>query len=281
MVALSCLARKTEPPTGRCITRLVFLSLPPPPAPPHCRGERGQGQVGVHLAAHPPPVRDHPQLQQAPLGEVLHGHLRHRHALDRCLLLPDGVAGECGSAPDLPVGEGRARERPRPLLCRLRRVASLRRRWLIAQGGSAEGRGAVLCPGDAQMATAGHLSSGQDLGTGMRGWLRETNLHTEILRRAAGARGEEEYGGGRGLVYKDLGGAVARPPSFPGSLGECEGDNTRRPLPEPLPSCRPDGKGVFVLPIFQRRKPRRPDGVVGPIAQSPTRIPLLNTIGKV
>lgn len=51
--------------------------------------------MGVHLAPHLPPVYHHPQLQQAPLGEVLHGHLHHSHSMDRRVLLPHGVAGEC------------------------------------------------------------------------------------------------------------------------------------------------------------------------------------------
>lgn len=50
--------------------------------------------MGVHLATHLSPVHHHPQLQQASLGEVLHGHLHHRHAVDRRLLLSNGVAGE-------------------------------------------------------------------------------------------------------------------------------------------------------------------------------------------
>lgn len=98
--------------------------------------------MGVHLATHLPPVRHHPQLQQAPLGEVLHGHLPHRHAVDRCLLLPNGVAGEwrqqgwvvqTAPAQHLPeVGELGSRVTSDTAVL-LQQVASLRRRWLISQ----------------------------------------------------------------------------------------------------------------------------------------------------
>lgn len=58
--------------------------------------------MGVHLAPHLSAMHHNPQLQQASLGEVLHGHLRHCHTLDRCLLLPDGVAGEWRHRDHLP-----------------------------------------------------------------------------------------------------------------------------------------------------------------------------------
>ena len=93
-IAFSCLAWKSKP-TGRLeVCNLVCISPHSGSTASLYRGKRGQSQVGIHLAAHLPPVHHHPQLQQAPLGEVLHAHLRHRHAMDRCLLLPDGVAGE-------------------------------------------------------------------------------------------------------------------------------------------------------------------------------------------
>lgn len=152
---------------GRCLVRLekrngqvdwqvynpACVSLPaPPPAPPPCRDKRGQSQVGVHLAAHLPPVRDHPQLQQAPLGEVLHGHLHHRHAVDCCLLLPDGVAGEwrkrgrtVGTAPARHLlGAGRAgfKERPQALLCKSLPSQPLARRWVERFSRGAQGSAA-------------------------------------------------------------------------------------------------------------------------------------------
>lgn len=77
-----------------CNPVCVSLPLPSGSTPSPCRGQRGQSQMGVHLATHLPPVHHHPQLQQAPLGEVLHADLRHCHTVDRCFLLPDGVAGE-------------------------------------------------------------------------------------------------------------------------------------------------------------------------------------------
>lgn len=88
--------------------------------------------MGAHLAAHLPPVRHHSQLQQASLGELLHGHLRRRHAVDRRLLLPDGVAGEWQRSGGMdspclaPAGDGRAGfQSSRALLCHLQQVTYL------------------------------------------------------------------------------------------------------------------------------------------------------------
>lgn len=50
--------------------------------------------MGVHLAPELCLVLHCPQLQQAPLGEVVYGDLRFLHAVDRSLLLHDGVDGE-------------------------------------------------------------------------------------------------------------------------------------------------------------------------------------------
>ena len=56
--------------------------------------QTGNSEVGVHLAPELRPVLHRPQLQQAPLGEVVYGDLRFVHAVDRSLLLHDGVDGE-------------------------------------------------------------------------------------------------------------------------------------------------------------------------------------------
>lgn len=54
---------------------------------------RGPCEVGGIMAAGCAPVLHRAQLHPAPLASLVHGHLHLLHALDRHLLLSDGVDG--------------------------------------------------------------------------------------------------------------------------------------------------------------------------------------------
>lgn len=51
--------------------------------------------MGIHLATEFCLILHCTQLQQAPLGEVVHGDICFLHAVDCSLLLHDGVDGKC------------------------------------------------------------------------------------------------------------------------------------------------------------------------------------------
>lgn len=55
--------------------------------------------MGIHLATEFCLILHCTQLQQAPLGEMVHGDVRFLHTVDRSLLLRDGVDGECVEDP--------------------------------------------------------------------------------------------------------------------------------------------------------------------------------------
>lgn len=55
--------------------------------------------MGVHLATEFRLILHCTQLQQAALGEMVHGDVCFLHAVDRSLLLHDGVDGECNWDP--------------------------------------------------------------------------------------------------------------------------------------------------------------------------------------
>lgn len=55
--------------------------------------------MGVHLATEFCLVLHCTQLQQAALGKMVHGDICFLHAVDRSLLLCDGVDGKCTEDP--------------------------------------------------------------------------------------------------------------------------------------------------------------------------------------
>ena len=57
--------------------------------------QTGNREMGFHLATEFCLVLHCPQLQQTPLGEVVYGDVCFLYAVDRSLLLHDGVDGEC------------------------------------------------------------------------------------------------------------------------------------------------------------------------------------------
>lgn len=61
--------------------------------------QTGHGEMGVHLAPEFCLVFHCTQLQQAPLGKVVPGDVCLFHAVDRSLLLRDGVDGRCIEEP--------------------------------------------------------------------------------------------------------------------------------------------------------------------------------------
>ena len=74
---------------GKCASLICLFCLCCSPS-----WQTGNSEVGIHLAPELRLVLHRPQLQQAPLGEVVYGDLRFVHAVDRSLLLHDGVDGE-------------------------------------------------------------------------------------------------------------------------------------------------------------------------------------------
>lgn len=192
--------------------------------------------MGAQLAAHLPPVRHHPQLQQAPLGELLHGHLHHRHAVDRRLLLPDGVAGEWQrsrgrDSPCLaPVGDGRAGFQ------------------------SGLGHCCATCGKSPTSLTSAYFSVERDFGRstchcamcqGGPGGHGVVRVCKAGMGAAAWWDGQTDTTGEMWALCEAPWRVVTRPPSFPGSPGECEGDrsqwemNTRQPFLGILPRDAP------------------------------------------
>lgn len=55
--------------------------------------------MGVHLASEFCLILHCTQLQQAPLGKMVYGDIRFLHAVDRSLLLHDGVDGKSMRTP--------------------------------------------------------------------------------------------------------------------------------------------------------------------------------------
>lgn len=66
--------------------------------------QTGNGEMGLHLAPEFCLILHCTQLQQTALGEVVHGDLCFLHAVDRSLLLRDGVDGECIEGPTAALG---------------------------------------------------------------------------------------------------------------------------------------------------------------------------------